>query len=131
MLGKATLVINVVLMGLLLQATPIEQPRYTIGSGGGTSSGGGYTLSGTVGEVSASEAALTGGAYSLRGGFWAVPAASPYDMNWDGFITPADAVFIVNRIGQPPIDADAPADVDGDSDIDQDDVNAVIAQLGN
>ena len=42
---------------------------YVIAGGGGTSSGGDYTLSGTVGQPSAGTP-LSGGAYTLQGGFW-------------------------------------------------------------
>jgi len=41
---------------------------FTIDGGGGTSSGGGYTLSGTIGQPDAGT--LTGGGYVLEGGFW-------------------------------------------------------------
>lgn len=41
---------------------------YTIDGGGGTSSGGGYTLSGTIGQPDAGT--LVGGNYRLDGGFW-------------------------------------------------------------
>jgi len=43
---------------------------YKIAAGGGTSSGGQYTLSGTIGQPDASMT-MTGGNYSLTGGFWA------------------------------------------------------------
>ena len=41
---------------------------FTIDGGGGTSSGGGYTLSGTIGQPDAGT--LVGGSYRLDGGFW-------------------------------------------------------------
>ena len=41
---------------------------YTIDGGGGTSSGGNYTLSGTIGQPDAGT--LSGGTYTLQGGFW-------------------------------------------------------------
>lgn len=41
---------------------------FTIDGGGGTSSGGSYTLSGTIGQADAGT--LSGGNYTLRGGFW-------------------------------------------------------------
>src|SRR5579863_1043169 len=44
---------------------------YKVAGGGGTSSSGQYTLSGTIGQPDAS-GALTGGNYSLTGGFWAI-----------------------------------------------------------
>ncbi len=44
---------------------------YKIAGGGGTSTNGQYSLSGTIGQPDAS-GALTGGNYSLTGGFWAL-----------------------------------------------------------
>jgi hypothetical protein len=41
---------------------------FTIDGGGGTSSGGPYTLSGTIGQPDAGT--LSGGTYALEGGFW-------------------------------------------------------------
>lgn len=47
---------------------------FKIAGGGGTSSNGLYTLSGTIGQLDARDP-LTGGSYSLVGGFWALPMA--------------------------------------------------------
>ena len=44
-----------------------------ISGGGGTSTGGVYAVSGTIGQPDASSA-MTGGSYSLTGGFWALYA---------------------------------------------------------
>jgi hypothetical protein len=44
---------------------------YKVAGGGGTSTGGTYSVSGTVGQPDAS-GAMTGGNYSLTGGFWAL-----------------------------------------------------------
>ena len=44
---------------------------YKIAGGGGTSTGGTYQVSGTIGQPDAS-GALTGGSYSLTGGFWSL-----------------------------------------------------------
>jgi hypothetical protein len=46
---------------------------FTIGGGGGTSTGGVYSVSGTIGQPGAGTA--SGGSYSLLGGFWGVVAA--------------------------------------------------------
>jgi hypothetical protein len=57
-----------------IQAAPGEPadafsiPWWTVDGGGGTSQGGSYVLSGTTGQPDAGE--LSGGAYSLKGGFW-------------------------------------------------------------
>ena len=44
---------------------------YKIAGGGGTSTGGVYSVSGTIGQHDAG-VAMTGGNYSLTGGFWAL-----------------------------------------------------------
>jgi hypothetical protein len=45
--------------------------RYKIAGGGGTSTNGIYSVSGTIGQPDASSA-MTGGGYSLTGGFWSL-----------------------------------------------------------
>jgi hypothetical protein len=45
---------------------------HTIDGGGGTSTGGVFTVSGTIGQPDAG-GPMTGGNYSLTGGFWALP----------------------------------------------------------
>ena len=44
---------------------------YKVSGGGGTSAGGTYSVSGTIGQPDAS-GAMTGGNYSVTGGFWAL-----------------------------------------------------------
>lgn len=46
---------------------------YKVAGGGGTSTGGVYSLSGTIGQPDAG--VLSGGNYSLVGGFWGIIAA--------------------------------------------------------
>jgi hypothetical protein len=46
----------------------------TIDGGGGTSTGGVYTVTGTIGQPDVSQQAMTGGNYSLVGGFWSLYA---------------------------------------------------------
>jgi len=51
-------------------------PWWTADSGGGTSSGGNYSLSGTIGQPDTDT--LSGGDYRLEGGFWGtVSGAAP------------------------------------------------------
>jgi hypothetical protein len=45
---------------------------HTIDGGGGTSTGGVYSVSGTIGQPDAG-LTMSGGDYSLTGGFWALP----------------------------------------------------------
>ncbi len=46
---------------------------YTIDGGGGTSTGGVFSVSGTIGQPDAG--AMSGGAYTLQGGFWGIVSA--------------------------------------------------------
>ena len=45
---------------------------HTIDGGGGTSTGGVYTVSGTIGQPDAGQ--MSGGTYTLSGGFWGIVA---------------------------------------------------------
>jgi hypothetical protein len=65
-------------LALALFALPVQAQQYFIdwykvAGGGGTSTGGTYQVSGTVGQPDAS-GAMTGGSYSLTGGFWSLYA---------------------------------------------------------
>ena len=62
----------------------------TLDSGGGVSTGGVFSLTGTIGQPDAGT--LAGGGFTLAGGFWAgggPPACYP-DCNNDGILTVAD-----------------------------------------
>jgi hypothetical protein len=66
------------LLFFALLATAGLAQQYTIGwykisGGGGTSAGGQYSVSGTIGQHDAGTA-MTGGNYSLTGGFWSLIA---------------------------------------------------------
>ena len=56
-----------------LHAQPFSVDWFTIDGGGGTSTGGVYSVSGTIGQPDAG--VLTGGNYTLTGGFWGVAVA--------------------------------------------------------
>jgi hypothetical protein len=58
---------------IIAQAQSYSINWYTIAGGGGTSTNGGYSLSGTIGQAAAGT--LSGGNYSLTGGFWGIIAA--------------------------------------------------------
>jgi len=68
---KNFLILLVVLTPLLNFAQNYSIDWYKVADGGGTSSGGVYAVSGTIGQPDAS-GALTGGSYSLTGGFWSL-----------------------------------------------------------
>ena len=67
-----------IIISLLLAAVSVQAQSYsidwnTIDGGGGTSTGGVYSVRGTIGQPDAS-GAMTGGNYSLTGGFWSLIA---------------------------------------------------------
>ena len=48
-----------------------EIVKSTVDNGGGTSVGGDYSLTGTIGQPDANHQISTGGGFTLAGGFWA------------------------------------------------------------
>ena len=66
---------TMILLGILVCGTGFAQQYsidwYKIAAGGGTSTGATYQVSGTIGQPDAG-GALTGGNYSLTGGFWSL-----------------------------------------------------------
>lgn len=69
------LVVALVLPALALAADGYTFPWWTVDGGGHTfSTGGAYTLGGTIGQPDAG--LLTGGTYTLGGGFWGGGAAA-------------------------------------------------------
>ena len=56
-----------------LQAQSYSIDWFTIDGGGGTSTGGVYSVSGTIGQPDAGH--MSGGNFSLDGGFWSIIAA--------------------------------------------------------
>ncbi len=101
-------------------------PWFTIDGGGGTSSGGAFTLSGTIGHTDAGTP-MTGGAFTLTGGFWAGVATPPQciaDFNGDGSLDPDDLGDYINcYFALPPC---AQADFNHDTNIDPDDLGDYI-----
>ena len=61
---------------------------FTIDGGGGTSTGGVYSVSGTIGQPDAGT--LSGGSYTLVGGFWGIVSAVQ---------TPGAPLLSIERIG--------------------------------
>jgi hypothetical protein len=59
-------------MALLCQSQPYTLDWWTMDSGGGTSSGGLFSVTGSIGQPDAG--AMSGGGYLLTGGFWSIYA---------------------------------------------------------
>lgn len=98
-------------------------PWSTIDGGGVlNSSGGSYTLSGTIGQPDAG-ATMSGGSFSLTGGFWAgVNNAAPCDpdLNGDGGLDFFDVSFFLSN----------EVDYNGDTVFDFFDVSAFLSDFG-
>jgi hypothetical protein len=68
---KSFLFFSLFLLSILGFAQSYSIDWYKIAGGGGASSNGQYVVSGTIGQPDASSA-MTGGNYSLTGGFWSL-----------------------------------------------------------
>ena len=69
-------VLSIALLCLLLLVSAVlaapqafDLSRWTVDGGGGTSSGGDYTLSGTIGQPDTSPL-MSGGDFTIMGGYW-------------------------------------------------------------
>ncbi len=80
-----TIVLSFILSGafaLAIQAQSggaFELSWFTIGGGGGTSTGGVFAVSGTIGQPDANTQPMTNGTFSLTGGFWSLFAVQMPD----------------------------------------------------
>src|SRR6266705_2562777 len=62
-----------VMVGTTVVAQSYSIDWFTIDGGGGTSTGGVYSVSGTIGQPDAGK--MSGGNFTLEGGFWGIIAA--------------------------------------------------------
>lgn len=122
---KMFTVLAVVVVGTAV-AQDFEITRSTIDGGGVMSStGGGFELSGTIGQPDAGVLSSTSG-LTLTGGFWF--GQSPFDSNEDGGINLFDYRDLEVCASGPDGGLIAPScvcfDLDGDEDVDLEDVGA-------
>ncbi len=101
---------------------------YTIDCGGGTSTGGGLSLSGTIGQFDAG-APMTGGSLSVQGGFWAVPPFCPGDFNGDGQVNTQDLTLFLIKFGQN-VGAGVLQDMNGDGVVNTQDLTLFLIRFG-
>jgi len=128
----------ILLVGAAAGAQKALGPAYdlswhTIDGGGGTSTGGTYSLSGTIGQHDASTSLMTGGTFELAGGFWA-GGGEPFppclgDIEPDGGDQDVDiddyTEVVLNWGGPGP-----QGDTDDDSDVDIDDFTNIVLEWG-
>ena len=74
----------------------------TLDGGGGRSTGGAWTLTGTIGQPDAAATKATGGSFALQGGFWPGVAPSPSIVTGDGPVLTINAAGALQvNIGWP------------------------------
>ena len=115
-----------VILGLAVSPASAQQyavPWYTIDGGGGTFSGGPFSLSGTVGQHDAGPV-MRGGPFTLSGGFWGgvVPSPCGADFNGDGLVNTLDVLAFFNAWAA----GDSAADINGDGTVNTLDVLAFL-----
>jgi hypothetical protein len=111
------------------QAQPFEVSWWTIDGGGGVSSGGVYSVSGTIGQPDAGSA-MTGGTFSVSGGFWVGTGSTPpclADFDGDGFVDFFDFDAYVACFEGTVCPPGKTADFDGDGFVDFFDFDAYLA----
>lgn len=111
----------------------------TVDGGGGTSTGGVFELTGTIGQPDAG-VVMSGGGFEVRGGFWAggvepvetCPADIAPPPNGDGLVGVPDLLAVINAWGicSPPCTADI-APPSGDGTVGVPDLLAVINAWGS
>jgi hypothetical protein len=118
-------VLGVTLLAITAAAAPVKGPPQfdlswnTIDGGGGTSTGGSFALSGTIGQPDAGT--MSGGIFSLQGGFWAAGgepgfitclgdfvSSATFQPPPDGQVDAADLAFLLGEWGANP---GSPADM--------------------
>ena len=101
---QVSMALGIALMSITAVAAPVLGPPqfdlswHTIDGGGGTSTGGNFSLSGTIGQPDAGT--MSGGNFTLVGGFWAAA---------DDIVTACLGDFVSSATFQPPPDGQVDA----------------------
>lgn len=114
-------------------AQPFDLSWHTIDGGGATfTTGGTFELSGTIGQPDAG--VMTGGTFTLVGGFWggAVAGGPPCigDTNGDGQVTLQDLSNLLSNFGTAAGATVADGDTDNDADVDLQDLSNLLSNFG-
>ncbi len=129
--SMTTLVAAIALSSAAAQAQDFAIDWHTIDGGGEMfSTGGDFSLGGSIGQPDANQVVMTGGDFELQGGFWAVAAApcDPCDMDCDGDINAFDIEPFLTLLFDPNPDPcdECTGDVDGNGVIDAFDIEPFL-----
>lgn len=131
-------VVGIVLLGLVAGTPALGQDFavdwFTVDGGGGMfSTGGNFSLGGTIGQPDAG-VVMTGGNFTLVGGFWAgatVGGRCIGDANGDGNIDLADLATLLQNFGTASGALWEDGDFDGDGDVDLADLANLLIVFGS
>ncbi len=119
--------------------TDYDMSWHTIDGGGGLMTGGDFVLSGTIGQPDAG-VVLTGGSFSLTGGFWhggdPPETRCPEDLVDPPGVEQQDLNAVLNRWGDPACELGGtaypcPEDLASPDGVEQQDLNAVLNRWGD
>lgn len=116
-------------------AADLDISWWTIDGGGAmATTGGDFTLSGTIGQPDAG-AVMAGGAFELTGGFWIVagvgePEPCPGDLDGDNDIDLSDLATLLANYGVTSGAVYEDGDLDEDGDVDLSDLATLLAVYG-
>lgn len=113
---KLLLILNIIALTIFASAGFCDYQIVwsTVDGGGGTSAGGQYSLTGTIGQPDAGSSA--GGSYEMLGGFW--PGGPLCFVNFEKFSTFAE-YWLQSGL-------DLPADLDGNGKVDNYDLKLFV-----
>lgn len=130
--STALVALFVGLVGSVAAQAQLSITWSTIDGGGATfSTGGTYSLGGTIGQPDAG-VAMTGGNFRLIGGFWAGVGSGlcEGDVDGNGVINLTDLAFLLTNFGLPNGATRAMGDLDGDTDVDLVDLAILLSNFG-
>lgn len=125
--------VGVVLIASSAAAQSFDLSWNTIDGGGATfSAGATFSLGGTIGQPDAG--VMTGGQFTLVGGFWAGATGTPCDLtgdlDGDGDVDISDLATLLGHFGMPSGATSGDGDLDGDTDVDISDLSALLSNFG-
>ncbi|MFO0838574.1 MAG: hypothetical protein U1D55_08585 [Phycisphaerae bacterium] len=124
---KSVATILIALSSMTAFAQSFDLSWNAVAGGGGTLSGGSFSVTATIGQPAVGE--MSGGGFTVRAGFWpavATPEPCPGDLNGDRAVNSSDLGILLGAW-----QAGAGGDLDGDHDTDSSDLGILLANWQN